>query len=286
MKKKMMMMTSHNLLEGKNLLTRVKVSFGAMLLLQFILLHYFRHTKSQSETVESSSSSSASTSNALVLADPPPAPVKSSRDQDMIDFLSLALTTTSPYAEETHPNPPITNGPSIEQTDFYANQVNPGSSGQVPMPMPMPSYVVPWAQPPQQQPFQPPQQQFPQQRQFMQPPQQQQPRHHYPANNYGYPPPPWASSVSNSNYQNPTSSSFSRTQTSNGPTLGSVPIRASNVPNLPSSPSGQKPYIPPYRLFDDLNVLGNRDGAANGSGNNMTSSTSTLSGQSRIGGWR
>lgn len=55
-------------------------------------------------------------------------------------------------------------------------------------------------------------------------------------------------------------------------------------PRNPAPASGNKPFIPSYRLFEDLNVLGNTDARLK-----MTSSASpSLSGNSTQGmvGWR
>ena len=50
-------------------------------------------------------------------------------------------------------------------------------------------------------------------------------------------------------------------------------------PRIPAPASGNKPFIPSYRLFEDLNVLGNTDGRLK-----MTSSAApSLSGTSSQG---
>ncbi|GFY83844.1 ENTH/VHS/GAT family protein [Actinidia rufa] len=170
-------------------------------------------------------------SNALALPDPP-APVRTTKEQDMIDLLSLALTTTT-----ASPHAPVT---------------------------PL---------------------------------------------SYGYPPPPWAPTPGYLSNQNHLSTTPYTSSTPRANTLASYtsmqparslqhvnlfPARSSN--GLPmngeasassairtSAPAaGQKTFVPSYRLFEDLNVLGNGDGRFH-----MTSSTSSsLSGSQSMVGWR
>lgn len=221
----------------------------------------------------------------------------------MIDLLSRALTTTTPYAEETTQIPPTNQNLPVSPSgvDPYASHSYPSDPRHPQVPLQQ-DYVAPWADPHQQQSFiqqqhqqgtfsQQPQQQQP----FMQPLQpqpylelhQQQPFRQqppqYPSNSYGYPPPPWATS----NFQNPpvtddevnkqppqTFNSFSSSMgSSSGPHLSTASV------NGVASSTGSKAYIPPYKLFEDLNVLGSRD-----SGSSNTSSSTSLSGQSRVGG--
>ncbi|XP_011003578.1 PREDICTED: target of Myb protein 1-like [Populus euphratica] len=123
-----------------------------------------RHSKTQSGSSQSSggtngalvpldagmpTASTSSPCNSLALADPSP-PVKAMKDQDMIDFLSLALSTTS----TSPPTPPVSNQPmpqippsSSTQGYPYVSQTYPVNQG----PVPYNSYVVPWAQPQTQQ---------------------------------------------------------------------------------------------------------------------------------------
>jgi hypothetical protein len=95
--------------------------------------------------------SSASTSapcNALALPDPP-APVRTTKEQDMIDLLSITLSTTS--ASPHTPHTPSPSNPKMHQVPVspsthgypYATQTYPGNQG----PVTNNSYVVPWAQP-------------------------------------------------------------------------------------------------------------------------------------------
>lgn len=39
--------------------------------------------------------------------------------------------------------------------------------------------------------------------------------------------------------------------------------RGNSGPQNPASATGQKPFVPSYRLFEDLNVFGNTDGRSN-----------------------
>lgn len=257
-----------------------------------------------SSTISSAPSTSADIpADALALALPdPPAPVKTTKDQDMIDFLSLALTTTSPPPQTPH-TPSLDQNmnqvpvsPSMEANP-YATQNNFGSRGQ----STYNSYVVPWAQQqPQPQPQLQPQPQ-PQLQSYRPYPSQMQPQYPSP-----YPPPPWASGNGYSNHQHqvPTSNAGAfwtpraETPASYTPPQGirplqsfnSFPARGSNGPapssvpsNISAPPPGQKPFVPSYRLFEDLNVLGN----ANGRLKTTNGGSSTLSGSpgpSMVGG--
>ncbi|GAB2227181.1 hypothetical protein Drorol1_Dr00008993 [Drosera rotundifolia] len=262
------------------------------------------------------SDDSSTPSNALALPDPP-APVKTSKEQELIDFLSIVLSTstTSPEAPQTPTPPPQCQTPVSPVHDSYTPPGNYSGNHSQPT---FSSYVVPWAQPQQQmqqpysQPtqmqqvgyFQPTQMQL---RGYSQQAQMQQPS--YSQYTSAYPPPPWASSSgygSNQNlastnqftyqqpgsFQNPQFSqgvqslqhtnSFKNPQTPNQqvyPTsqttnpdiaatqgvkslqpMKSFPARKSDAPAVngdaqPSTSTGQKPYVPSYRLFEDLNVL-------------------------------
>ncbi|KAI6698585.1 hypothetical protein NL676_018704 [Syzygium grande] len=255
---------------------------------------------SPSSTSSSAPSSSAAVpADALALALPdPPAPVKTTKDQDMIDFLSLALTTTAPSPQTPHTPSSNQNmnqvpvSPSTEANP-YATQNNSGSQGQ----LAYSSYVVPWAQPqPQLQPQ--PQPHLQSYRPFSS---QIQPQYSSP-----YPPPPWASGTGYSNHQHqaPPSNAGTfwppraETPASYTPpqgirplqSLNSFPARGSNGPapssvpsNISAPPPGQKPFVPSYRLFEDLNVLGN----ANGRLKTTSGGSPTLSGSpgpSMVGG--
>lgn len=299
-----------------------------------------RHSKAQSTPSQNAAagatedSASSSGSNALVLADmpaPDPAPTNTTKEQDLIDLLSIVLTTSS-TASET----PQASNPAPVETTMQAS---------------LNSYVVPWAQP---QPQVQPQPQSQAHYQPMQPQLRNQVQHGYSQYSSVYPPPPWEATPTYSNNQYPvpnpyvhpvsqgnmngsipmqgTSSSqninsFQSTQYGNqsypkaqnavnssspmpgtqslqqvnsfqNPALNgnlsstsqatstpssqpmqsvpslqhinSFPARTSNglamngnvpVTSGPGSiPSGQKPFVPSYRLFEDLNVFGSSEG--------------------------
>ncbi|KAH9616791.1 hypothetical protein KSS87_008789 [Heliosperma pusillum] len=276
-----------------------------------------RHSKTQSGPSQSGTSgvvldgaSSSGSNNALALIDssPPSTTTNVSKDQNLIDLLSLALTTTSP--SET-PAAPVSD--PVQSTSEA----------------PFNNYVAPWAQPQPQSQSQPQPQPQPQYQYQPVQPQTQQGYYQYASN---YPPPPWeitpdynnqnltSNPYAYPNYQSNMSNglsqnvpfqypqynnvaSYSNTQTSanytptqsnpsfqqsfqnppppsvNGnsssiPMQGALsvqqtnalPPKASNPPALngtvytsTASPSGQKSFVPSYRLFEDLNVLGSTE---------------------------
>ncbi|KAL8141029.1 hypothetical protein V2J09_007050 [Rumex salicifolius] len=270
-----------------------------------------RHSvQAKSEDIASSSSSngppfSASSvpdsilSNALVPVDSPP-PVKANKEQDMVDFLSIVLSTSLTTEEEPSPQTP---NPAPAQ-NYPVNNSQPTFS----------SYVVPWAQSQPQ-------------------PQQQQPIY-YPQQSFAYPPPPWAptpgyvsgqnmmtaqqtipvpdgpqSFYSYQNQQQPLNTGIESLQQSNSfqspqsinqlgsltqqRTVNSSPMSVGPVPGVAvggpaavSSPRGQQKsnYVPSYRLFEDLNVFGSVEGGKMRSG--PYSSASGSSSQSLVGGRR
>ncbi|KAJ0681310.1 putative TOM1-like protein, plant [Helianthus annuus] len=225
-----------------------------------------RHTKAQTTVSPNrgvvNESTDPSMSMALTVTDPPP-PVNTTRADDMIDFLSLTLssvTTTSPPSQP----PPAATTPTqnIEQSPPVpaAPQTYPYQTQQ-----PSNSYVVPWAQSePQPQP-------------------QPQPQP------MGYIPPPWAATPGY--YANNPYASYTYAP----PTYNIPPQQVNNVPaqqvnsysnNLRAAGmngdgrvgSGQsQPFIPSYRLFEDLNVLGNQKTSGTSSGS--SSGQSMMSGK-------
>ncbi|KAL9236176.1 hypothetical protein vseg_010877 [Gypsophila vaccaria] len=282
-----------------------------------------RHSKTQSGPSQSGTSgvtedgaSSSGSNNALALIDPaaPATTTNVSKDQDLIDLLSLALTSTS--TSDTTESPSSAPVSSTSETS-------------------MDSYVVPWAQAqpqPQPQPLPHVYQYQPMQPQ-MQP--QAQPGYHQYAS--AYPPPPWelASGYPNQNlgsnpymppnyqgnnssvpsqgaypqygnqpmyspaqaasnfppqtnsFQNPPSppmsgnfysASVPTTNVSSTPIQGGGSLQHTNsftskvsTPSAlngaslvtngsASAPLGEKPFVPSYRLFEDLNVFGSSEG--------------------------
>ncbi|KAG7569636.1 VHS domain [Arabidopsis thaliana x Arabidopsis arenosa] len=277
-----------------------------------------RHSKPPASgiTDPTSSESHNAASNALALALPdPPPPVNTTKEQDMIDLLSITLSTPStppPPSSQPSPPPPTV---SDQNTHIY------------PQPPPrFDSYVAPWAQQPlpqqpqaqqgysqyqQQQGYSQPQQT--QQQQGYSQPQQTQPQQSYsqsqpqaqvqiqpstrPQNPYEYPPPPWASTSANAYYTPRANASASYTDTSalagrslqqsnSFPTRAGDPQATSTASN-PGVSVGQKPFVPSYRLFEDLDVFGSADGKHN-KPTNSSNGSQNLSGsqtqQSMIGG--
>ncbi|KAM5560602.1 TOM1-like protein 6 [Rosa sericea] len=269
-------------------------------------------------SVDPSPSASVATSvpsNALVPSDPP-APTKTTQEQNIIDLLSITLSTTAISSDTSPPPPtsvppplPASNG-NVHQTPAspaiqgnpYPSQAYPGNPGLGSYN----SYVVPWAQPQAQQP------QF---RPQLQPQQQQQPQFQsqfqpqYPQYSSAYPPPPWASSPGYPNNQNHMSanSTYATPHTNTTaymPAQGARPLQQYNSfpargttgsdnhggfptnpgPRSPGPAAGQKPFIPSYRLFEDLNVFGNADGKLKVANSNPSSGFPGTAGQGMVGG--
>ncbi|KAJ1379785.1 VHS domain [Sesbania bispinosa] len=131
--------------------------------------------------------------------------------------------------------------------------------------------------------------------------------HQYPAR---YPPPPWAATPGYPNYQNHLSATNvistpqANTTASYTPATGVRPLqptysfptpgisgsavrgdpRGNSGPRNPTNGTGQKPFIPSYRLFEDLNVFGNTDGRVKMTGSGTSSSMSGTMGPGMVGG--
>lgn len=200
------------------------------------------------------SSASSPATYALALPDPP-APVKTStKEQDMIDLLSITLVpnpsppqtpltppSASPGGSHIPSSPTAAPGYSYSPHQQHHHPVNQGFS-------PYSSYIVPWAQqiPTQQPPAEPPMPQFrTQQPQFSQP-------------SSSYPPPPWAVSAdsrvaSGSPPSNP--QQFAAPNVSTQPYYR--PYQQQQQQQPPPSAAGHKPFVPSYRLFEDLVDLRN-----------------------------
>ncbi|CDY54459.1 BnaAnng13250D [Brassica napus] len=266
-----------------------------------------RHSKTPASVTTDPASSESHNALALALPDPPP-PVNTTREQDMIDLLSLALTSTPP-PPSSQPAPPPT--VSDQNTHVYPQAVPQFES-----------YVAPWAQPqqPQQQqpqthqsysqlqhpqtqqgysqPQQPqaqnsysqPQQQQPQAQQGYSQPQQPQTQQARPQSPFEYPPPPWASTSANAYYTPRANATASYTETSAGRTLqqsNSFPARGgdpqtTSAASNPGVSGGQKPFVPSYRLFEDLDVFGSTEGKHNNKSTNSNNASQAQ--QSMIGG--
>ena len=310
--------------------TKTLVYLEAVIALVLFCEH--RHSKTRSMSSQSSCgtngalvpldagvpiASTSSPCNALALTDPP-APVRTMKEQDMIDFLSLTLSTsTSPHTPPVSKTMPQIHVSSNTQGYPYVSQTYPVNHG----PIPYNSYVVPWAQPqtqqhqvrppsqpqlqhqtqqhqlpPPSQPLQqlqpqPQQQAVPQPQLYLQPQSQPQLQPQFqlqhPRYSSCYPPPPWAATTGNLNNQNhmsATNNMFSSpranktasytpvqaarpvqqfnsfpTKAGNGSTMNGDPWMSSTS-RIPAAPGQKQSFVPPYRLFEDLNVLGNADG--------------------------
>ncbi|KAL7589918.1 hypothetical protein Lser_V15G39968 [Lactuca serriola] len=226
-----------------------------------------RHSKAQVGPT-----SDPSLSMALTITDPPP-PLNTTKADDMIDFLSLTLSSPNPPSPPpvttSHDQSPPVSTTAQQQQQHYPHQPQPSMS----------SYVVPWAQSEPQPQHQPPPQPPPVQPQYQQ-------QNLSPG---GYIPPPWAATPGY--YTNPYQPS-PVTYTYPTPSYNNINNTSSQQVNLYSnraaaggvsgdsqvaagggSGGSQRPFIPSYRLFEDLNVLGNP---------NTTSGSS--SGESMLGG--
>ncbi|KAL8206037.1 hypothetical protein R6Q57_009588 [Mikania cordata] len=224
-----------------------------------------RHTKAQPAVLQNggvvnesgSSNPDPSMSMALTLTDPPP-PVNTTNADDMIDFLSLTLSsvnTTSPPSQPPPASSPPSNSdpspPVSATTQTYPHQ---------PL-QPANNYVVPWAQ---SEP---------------QPQVQTQPM--------GYIPPPWAATPGYYTNNPYASYTYAPTSYNNVPSQQvnsySNNLRAAGLngdgrigSNTAGGASQNPSFIPSYRLFEDLNVLGNPKTSGTSSG--------SYSGQSMLGG--
>lgn len=116
---------------------------------------------------------------------------------------------------------------------------------------------------------------------------QPQARHQSP---FEYPPPPWASTSANAYYTPRANATASYTETSAGRTLqqsNSFPARggdpqATSAASNPGVSGGQKPFVPSYRLFEDLDVFGSTEGKHNNKSTNSNNASQAQ--QSMIGG--
>lgn len=233
--------------------------------------------------------------NELVLAETPSSIKTGGKDQDIIDLLNLALVPTNasppctpPAPHTAAPNPPPlasngvgsppTTSPQQTQGISYGQQPFSTTQGYVPYN----SYVAPWAQQTLPQPI-------PQLQPQSQPLAQPQPQYPQYSLSSSYPPPPWAVQPSNTGTGfNPTTSEYIPSQVagSGGYHNASRPLQQQNsfnsVGNNPPSNSrpllqqtsfgsrgntltagslpANKPFIPSYRLFEDLVDLKTADG--------------------------
>ncbi|KAH1047302.1 hypothetical protein J1N35_038086 [Gossypium stocksii] len=200
--------------------------------------------------------------NALALPSDLDAQVNNTQEQDLTDLLSLTLSTSSSASPSHAPySSPSANMHHQVQAPFFEAYPYPENKGS----LPYDSYIVPWAQP---------QPQFRSQFQaesltqnqsnslFLG--QQQRQSLLQPQYSSGYPLPQWAATPgyftgrSHLSSANNMHSTQKPNAASTNPVEGSGPLQHSNSWATPML--AQKPYIPPYKLFEDLNVLGDSDG--------------------------
>jgi len=152
-------------------------------------------------------------------------------------------------------------------------------------PQPQPQMQIQSQNQPQHQPQ--PSMQL-QSQQSQQRPQFQNQQVQYPAR---YPPPPWAATPGYANYQshlsapNAISTSQGNAATASYPPAQGVRPSQHNqsFPSAgvdPRGHSGQRPFVPSYKLFEDLNVFGNTDGRG------TSSNVSGTMGPGMVGGGR
>ncbi|KAG1338992.1 putative TOM1-like protein 7 [Cocos nucifera] len=277
-------------------------------------------TSDQSSFPSHLAAEGSSANNALTLPDPPATVRTATKEQDMIDLLSITLASNQ-SPPRTPPTPraskqsesPVSVSPNGQgyPSNPQAHAINQGY-------IPYGSYVAPWAQPQHQST--PPLQPQVQSRPHTQP---------QVLRNSSFPPPPWATIPANAN-TNPFAStagqypasmpsqnlnSFGSRNNSTPSTTGETRVNpVAHVPNasimppqyfissgsrVNSTPSATreranatvrpvgpetppKPYVLSNRLFEDLIDLRNADGSLKTSG--TTSSLSGASSQGMIGG--
>ncbi|KAI5663038.1 hypothetical protein M9H77_22361 [Catharanthus roseus] len=237
---------------------------------------------------------SSSPANALVPVDPP-APIRTTKEQDIIDLLSITLSTSmssteTPEAPTATEQPQQVPSPTTQGNNPYASQAYLGSQGQT-----FNSYVAPWAQAHPQPQVQPQVQPQYHSHYYSQPQPQVQPQPQLSQYSNAYPPPPWAATpgyFSNPNpssrpayaYGTPPATSTVSASSQGIGTLqqvnsvpagrgnnisalngGDASVGSANRNNIATPPPGQKPFVPSYRLFEDLNVLPNSSPSLNGS---------------------
>ncbi|KAJ0979266.1 hypothetical protein J5N97_014740 [Dioscorea zingiberensis] len=234
-----------------------------------------------SSTSTEASSSVASNELALALPDPP-APVRTTKEQDMIDLLSITLSTNpspphtpltpvatnhsgSPLpASPTPLTPPVASNHSGSPFPASPNgQGYPYNTQVFTSNVPYNGYAAPWAQPAPS----------------------------YPQTQYSssYPPPPWANPNPNpfisTGYQVPaaptnTATPYVPRQDNNSfsSRINSMPAATTegvkvNANQRQAGSTASKPYVPSYRLFEDLIELRNADGSLKVSGTSANLST-------------
>ncbi|KAI3676193.1 hypothetical protein L1987_85794 [Smallanthus sonchifolius] len=209
-----------------------------------------RHTKAQTSASQNggvvnelgSNTLDPSMSMDLTLTDPPP-PMNTTRADDMIDFLSLTLSSVNSTSPPSQSQPPLAT-PNIDQSPLVS------APTQTYPEQPSNSYVVRWAQSEPQPQFQ--------------------------AQPMGYIPPPWAATpgyYTNNLYASSAPYTYAPPSYSNIPSQQVNSLRAAGMNGdgqVRSNTAGQNPsFIPSYRLFEDLNVLGSGTSSGSSSGQSM-----------------
>ena len=217
-----------------------------------------------------------------------PQPTQQDRSQPQSEQLQSQLPVQSPHVLQQQPQ--------HNQYSLHQQHLQPHNEQQPLQYQPQHQTLQSQPQPhPHSQP-QPQSQYQPQTVHGHQPqPQQQFQNQHvqYPAR---YPPPPWAATPGYANYQNhsPATNVIS-TQANAAVSYPSAPgvrpvLHNNSFParvgtgGTPASATGQKTFVPSYRLFEDLNVFGNTDGKVKMTSSGSSSSLSGTMGPGMIGG--
>ncbi|KAG6437030.1 hypothetical protein SASPL_101937 [Salvia splendens] len=274
-----------------------------------------RHSKARSDVSQNSNTAksdmlsqeappSPAMSNALVPIDAPAS--VDTKDQNIAELLSIVLSTGSSSNEQAtspHHIPSSTSPGTIFSSETYpaSNGFALNNNYVAPWAQPQPqqkalnnNYVAPWAQPqpqqlPQLSPYQQPSynSQSPAYRQPQPQPQPQYQQQYQPQPQpqnlqYAYPPPPWASTPGYYSSHTPMSRpSYTYSAPSHASSYNTGEVQAAN--SIPRTGAGQKPFIPSYRLFEDLDVFSSGDGRFRPT-SNATPSLSGPTSQNMVGG--
>ncbi|KAJ0978465.1 hypothetical protein J5N97_013939 [Dioscorea zingiberensis] len=205
-----------------------------------------------STTSTETEASSSTASNALALPDPP-TPVRTTKEEDLIDLLSITLVTnpSSPHTPITPSSTSnFTGSPLSASSNEHGYPYNPQPYTGNQAYIPYNSYVAPWAQP-APSPLQP---------QLPSAPAPPQPQLQVPQYPSSYPPPPWATPTS---YRVPLQAQVQQYQRPDVPAYYNggdhQQLNVNQRTLVPGIPP--KPYVPSYRLFEDLIELRNPDGS-------------------------
>ncbi|CAA0836226.1 ENTH/VHS/GAT family protein [Striga hermonthica] len=221
-----------------------------------------RHLKTR-VVPASEAPSSPSMSNALVPISGPTTGPAQTRDKDIIDLLSITLSTDQNFQA------PSSRNHNARPENVPSTGPYPGNPG-----LAYNNYVAPWAQPqpsPSPSPSPSPN--------FHQPVYSSQPAQFETTQLTTYPPPPWAATPGYFTNQRPYNYSNPRPSFSSNPRPllnNESKQQFNNSGSGSAAPNvGPKPFVPSYRLFDDLNVFGNN---ADGRFQSTSNASSGLSG--------